>query len=119
MYSMGIIVLSIVTRKLVVVLKQHYPQFYYQERKYILSMTLILLFSMGSKVGFGIYRLTLTDIHSFFDQSEKNNDWNSPLYWIIGFTSSEFLPVTALLLSFWYGLTRRNKVIKSRKFSNP
>ncbi len=82
-------------------------------------MTMILLVAMGSKVGFGVWRLTFDDLHAFFLKSEMNDDWGSPLYWIIGFSLSEFLPVTALLLSFWYGLTRRNKVIKSRKFSNP
>lgn len=74
---------------------------------------------MSCKVLFGIYRLSIPNISKFFSESELNDDWNSPLYWIIGFSLSEFLPVTALLLSFWYGLTRRNKVIKSRRYSNP
>ena len=82
-------------------------------------MTMILLIAMGSKVGFGLYRFTIDDVTKFFNESEHNDDWNSPLYWLIGFSLSEFLPVIAILLSFWYGLTRRNKVIKSRKFSNP
>lgn len=82
-------------------------------------MTIILLFAMSSKVAFGIYRLCIEDLNKFFTESELHDDWRSPLYWIIGFSLSEFLPVTALLLSFWYGLTRRNKVIRSRKYSNP
>ena len=82
-------------------------------------MTLILVVSMGCKVLFGIYRFTFTDLGKFFQDSEMSDDWKSPLYYIIGFSISEFLPVTALILSFWYGLFRRNKVIKSRKYSNP
>eukprot|EP00347_Sterkiella_histriomuscorum_P011070 403373867 len=118
-FSMGLISLAVVTRKLIVVLRKYYPEFYYQERKFVLSMTLILIISMSCKVLFGIYRLTIPDLGKFFRDSELNDDWNSPLYYIIGFCVSEFLPVTSLLLSFWYGLTRRNKVIKSRKYSNP
>ena len=82
-------------------------------------MTLILIISMSCKIIFGVYRLSIPNIGRFFSDSELNDDWKSPLYWIIGFGISEFLPVTSLLLSFWYGLTRRNKVIKSRKYSNP
>ena len=80
-------------------------------------MTIILLISMTSKVLFGIYRFTIPNLSTFFYDSELADDWASPLYFIIAFSTSEFLPVTALLLTFWYGLTRRNKVIKSRKFS--
>lgn len=118
-FGVGLFILAIVTRKLVLVLRQYYPDFYYQEKKFILSMTIILIISMTCKVLFGIYRFTIPNLGSFFADSELADDWASPLYFIIGFTISEFLPVTALLLTFWYGLTRRNKVIKSRKYSNP
>lgn len=45
------------------------------------------------------------------------DDWKSPLFRSVDFCVTEFMPVTALLLSFWYGLFRRNKVIRSRKYS--
>ncbi|CDW80223.1 UNKNOWN [Stylonychia lemnae] len=118
-FSLGLIMLAIVTRKLIVTLRSYYPEFYYEERKYILSMTLILLIAMSAKVVFGIYRFTIPNITYFFIDSERKDDWDSPTYFILGFTISEYLPVTSLLSTFWYGLTRRNKVIKSRKYSNP
>ena len=82
-------------------------------------MNVILLIAMVAKVIFGIYRFSVTSVKNFFEDSEEKDNWNSPLYFILGFVISEYLPVSSLLYTFWYGLTRRNKVIKSRKYSNP
>jgi len=100
------------------VLKRHYPEFYYQERKLIFTMIVILIAALICKIGLGVFRLYMGDTYeSFFQKSEQNNDWVSPGFWLINFIVGEFLPISALLMSFWYGLTRRNKVIRSRKYS--
>lgn len=68
------------------------------------------------KALFGVYRMFIPNVAKFFSDSEKNDDWGSPLYWLIGFPFSEFLGVAALLVSFWYGLSRKKRVIESRDF---
>lgn len=82
-------------------------------------MVIVLILSILGKLVFGSYRLILgSDIGEWLDQSEQRDDWVSPTFWSINFCVTEFAPVSAILLSFWYGLFRRNKVIRSRKFSN-
>lgn len=108
----------IVARKLVTVLRRHYSQFYYQERKLILTMIIILIIAMCCKMLIGSFRFYMGgDINSFFLESERLDDMYSPGFWLINFIIAEFIPVSALLLSFWYGLSRRNKIIRSRKYS--
>ncbi|CDW89114.1 UNKNOWN [Stylonychia lemnae] len=119
LYGLGLIGLCIVTRNLITVLKKFYPQFYYSERKMILPMIIILIVAMISKLAFGAYRVYLDDfIDEFFNESEQKDNWISPTFWSVNFTVAEFVPVSALLLSFWYGLLRRNKVISNRKYSS-
>lgn len=118
LYSLGLISLSIVTYNLMKVLKIHYPEFYYQERRMILTMVIVLMISMLGKLGFGAYRVVLgSQINEFLEESEIRDDWISPTFWSLNFTITELAPVSALILSFWYGLMRRNKVIRSRKYS--
>lgn len=82
-------------------------------------MIVILWVAIASKIGFGVLRVVFTDgLDPILEQSEINNDWISPMFWMSNTLVSEFLPVIALLLSFWYGLNHRNKVIRSRKYSN-
>lgn len=70
------------------------------------------------KLSDGVFRIYMgSDIEDFFKESEFHNDWKSPTYWACNFVIAQFIPVSALLLSFWYGLKRRNKVIRSRKYS--
>eukprot|EP00347_Sterkiella_histriomuscorum_P004456 403360394 len=119
LYTCGLISITIVTYNLMTVLKTHYPEFYYQERKMILVMVFVLIAAMMGKLAFGSYRIYLgSDIGNFLDQSEQRDDWISPTFWTVNFCVTEFAPVCAILLSFWYGLFRRNKVIRSRKYSS-
>ena len=81
-------------------------------------MIIILILALVCKIGLGAFRLYMGNSYeAFFEKSEMNNDWVSPGFWLINFTVGEFLPISALLMSFWYGLVRRNKVIRSRKYS--
>ena len=81
LYGIGLISLSIVGRNLIVVLRTHYPEFYFQERKMILSMIIILIVAMIFKVIFGSIRIYLSDrVEEFFRDSEANDDWISPTW---------------------------------------
>lgn len=81
-------------------------------------MVFVLIGAMLGKLAFGTFRIILgNDIGAFLDNSEQRDDWISPTFWSVNFCITEFAPVSAILLSFWYGLFRRNKVIRSRKYS--
>ena len=78
----------------------------------ILIIALICKISLGA-LGFFISNWT----EDFLKDSELKDNWLSPGYWLTNFIIGEFIPVSALILSFWYGLSHRSKVIKSRKYS--
>ncbi len=81
-------------------------------------MIIILIIALICKIFLGSMRLFIGNwTEDFLKDSEIKDDWVSPGFWIFNFVVGEFIPVSALIMSFWYGLSRRSKVIRSRKYS--
>ena len=81
-------------------------------------MIFILILALICKMFLGAFRLYMGNwTDDFLKESEAKDDWRAPGFWLINFIIGEFIPVSALLMSFWYGLSRRSKVIRSRKYS--
>lgn len=55
-------------------------------------------------------------------QSQSDNTWEYPLLLSVNYLLTDLLPLSALLFSFWYGLTMAkkqvSKVLNNRKYSS-
>lgn len=75
-------------------------------------MVITLIFSLICKLGFSTYRLvSLADLYDSILASYEKDTYFFSLYESLSFLLTDFIPNIALIISFWYGFTRKNNVL--------
>lgn len=97
-------------------LKKYFPTFYKKERFFIIGITVIMNISMLGRLTTLWWRNSIgSEFNDMLDKGAAEDTWGMPLYFLGHFFVIDFLSSGTLLVSFAFGLSKKQRFLNKRQ----
>lgn len=80
-YTVALVFFSVISRNLIVVLRKYYPEFYYPEKRTLITLITLIIISLCCKLGFGSICIYFGySIDSLIIESELKDDYFAVIF---------------------------------------